>query len=198
MNFGDTFWLFLKVTFITFISIDMAYIGWTRRQQWIAAYRDISWKLMPINLMIFVATITLSVWLYQLSPEVFGLSWLNIFGAQSGNVYIMAADVPYYGVLFCLLLFMVMPAVAEAEEHIFRKGTKTWKQGIKRSIIFGLVHMIVGIPLAAGIGLIIPGLFFTEMYFRGGTYLSTKAHFQHNLIVCILLLVLTLISNFAR
>ena len=46
--------------------------------------------------------------------------------------------------------------------------TRTWLQGIYRSLVFGLAHLPMGIPLGAALALSIGGLWFTYQYFRGG------------------------------
>jgi len=40
--------------------------------------------------------------------------------------------------------------MARLEENIFRRGIHTWGKMIQKSIIFGLMHLIIGIPLGAG------------------------------------------------
>jgi tetratricopeptide (TPR) repeat protein len=73
-----------------------------------------------------------------------------------------------YGVLFILgfwlLLLMGIPFWARLEERIFRQGANTWKQIFIRSVQFGLVHLLAGIPILGGFVLIVPGFLFACRY----------------------------------
>lgn len=62
------------------------------------------------------------------------------------------------------LLMLLVPFWANFEEKIFRQGANTWKQILIRSTQFGLVHILVGIPIFAGFVLILPGFLFACRY----------------------------------
>ena len=100
-----------------------------------------------------------------------GLSygWIKFFYSGDGNVLVtpimegsksnsiwVRSLIPIY---FAIFVF-VIPFLARAEENIFRKGHTEWGAIIKQSVKFGLVHCLVGVPLANGVALIISGLFF--------------------------------------
>jgi tetratricopeptide (TPR) repeat protein len=63
-----------------------------------------------------------------------------------------------------LVLMLLVPFWANLEEKIFRQGANTWKQILIRSTQFGLVHILVGIPIFAGFVLILPGFLFACRY----------------------------------
>ncbi|HAX80795.1 MAG TPA: hypothetical protein DCY88_34395 [Cyanobacteria bacterium UBA11372] len=63
-----------------------------------------------------------------------------------------------------IVLMLLVPFWANFEEKIFRQGANTWKQILIRSTQFGLVHILVGIPIFAGFVLILPGFFFACRY----------------------------------
>ncbi|MFB2976661.1 tetratricopeptide repeat protein [Microseira sp. BLCC-F43] len=63
-----------------------------------------------------------------------------------------------------IVLMLLVPFWANFEEKIFRQGANTWKQILIRSTQFGLVHILVGIPIFAGFVLIIPGFLFACRY----------------------------------
>ena len=69
------------------------------------------------------------------------------------------------------------------EEKWFRLGTESWQQGLYLSFLFGMVHCLVGIPVAAGMVISIAGLWFTHQYFIGGVELSALHHTTYNLII---------------
>lgn len=80
---------------------------------------------------------------------------------QSGHAFLWLASI---GVLAVLLL--LMPHYARDEELKFRKGRETWRQILPMSLMFGLWHLWVGVPLAIGIALALPGLWFGWRYRR--------------------------------
>ncbi len=65
---------------------------------------------------------------------------------------------------FWLMLLLGIPFWARLEERIFRQGANSWRQIGIRSVQFGLVHLIVGIPILAGFVLIVPGFLFACRY----------------------------------
>lgn len=177
----------LTYMLIALLTVDLAY-GAYKYPRWRMAYRSLSLPLFLLNIPVLGAVAVAAVMLLRVSPGVMGFSWLNLFGQRGANINTAAADIKYFGVAFVLLLMVSLPRLAESEENLFRQGTTSWADGIKRSLLFGLVHCLVGVPLGVGLALSIAGLFFTALYFRGGTKLSTQAHFQYNLIVCVILL----------
>lgn len=67
-------------------------------------------------------------------------------------------------IVFLTALFVAVPFMAHVEEQLFREGVTEWRRIVPRSIAFGLVHCIVGIPLAAGLALSISGLYYGWRY----------------------------------
>jgi tetratricopeptide (TPR) repeat protein len=67
-------------------------------------------------------------------------------------------------IAFWLLLLLGIPFWAKLEEYIFRRGANNWKQICVRSIQFGLVHLLAGVPLIGGVILILPGFLFACRY----------------------------------
>ncbi|MBE9177727.1 tetratricopeptide repeat protein [Oculatella sp. LEGE 06141] len=67
-------------------------------------------------------------------------------------------------IAFWLLLLLGIPFWAMLEERIFRKGANTWRKIGIRSVQFGMVHLLVGIPLLGGFVLIVPGFLFACRY----------------------------------
>lgn len=109
-----------------------------------------------------------------LSP-VFGYGWLNFFSRTGGNILISPVLTAFNSDIFivrCVPAFFLfaflfsLPFMARLEENIFRRGCHTWGKMFRQSIFFGLMHIIIGIPIGVAIALIIPGLFFAYEYRR--------------------------------
>jgi len=122
------------------------------------------------TLVVMSVTITTIVWLCQM--PILNCGWLNLFD-MSGNMLtspiIEGSNSPYVGIrilvpIFFLTLMPLLPFFARYEEWAFRANCFSWRQIVKWSIIFGLVHCIVGVPLGAGLSLSIPGFFFGYKY----------------------------------
>src|SRR3989442_10157980 len=58
--------------------------------------------------------------------------------------------------------------LAGAEEWLSRGGTETWSGAptARRSVLFGLVHSLVGIPIGVALALSVGGFYFTWAYLR--------------------------------
>jgi hypothetical protein len=94
--------------------------------------------------------------------------------------------------LFLALLFPALPLFAEREEIMFRRGAEHWdgRTRIWMGLKFGLVHLIMGIPIAVALALSIGGWYFQWCYLRGhrrsggsvraAVLESTRAHFVYN------------------
>lgn len=139
--------------------------------------------------LVLVCAVSLMEW----SPRVFGWSWLSMLATESDgpvsgqNLNLSAVKIRWFGVLFTALLALNIPRLARLEEAAFRRGTKSWTDALPRSLKFGFMHMIVGVPVAAGLCLTLSGLWFTWNYFRGDVRRSTFAHALYNYIVLIAL-----------
>lgn len=110
-------------------------------------------------------------------------------GSGQGNIMFSGLEWKYYAMVFLPLLLFALPSLARYEEEDFRDGTRDWAHGIRRSIKFGLVHLIMLIPLGAALALSIGGLWFTYQYFKGGVERSTIYHSAYNSILVVILFV---------
>lgn len=101
---------------------------------------------------------------------------------------------------FGALLLVSLPLLVEREEWIFRRGSE--QRGLFRntvaSLLFGLMHVLVGIPIAAGFALAIGGAYFTHVYLRAfrstrsrtaALAESTRAHLGYDLVIVLLVVV---------
>lgn len=93
--------------------------------------------------------------------------------------------------VFMCLLLPALPLFAHAEERIFRRGAEHWSRWkrLSKTVQFGLVHAIVGIPIGAALALSVGGAYFLSVYLRAyrrsgsaadATIESTTAHTVYN------------------
>jgi hypothetical protein len=140
------------------------------------------------NLLVITLVVITTVYLHQKVPAL-RWSWLRwLFNTEGGNIHIMPMFVKYFGLLFGVLLLANLPKWAFFEEVIFRHGTKDWADALIRSLVFGLVHCLVGVPLTAGLAIAISGLWYSYIYLNGGVVLSTVHHTAYNAILISVLL----------
>lgn len=106
--------------------------------------------------------------------------------------------------VFLGLLVPALPLFANAEERMFRQGAEEWTtwHRIMRTVQFGLVHALIGIPVGAAIALSLGGAYFMLVYLRSfrrtgsvqeATLESTTAHTVYNgVIIGIVIIALVL------
>jgi hypothetical protein len=97
--------------------------------------------------------------------------------------------------VFLALLVPALALFAEREEVVFRSGAERWSWGQRfaMGLRFGLVHLIMGIPIAVALALSIGGWYFQWAYLRGyqqggreaGVLESTRSHLAYNLEVLV-------------
>ena len=102
-------------------------------------------------------------------------------------------------IIILILLVLSLSEAAFSEEMIFRSGDehRPFSERLKRSIVFGLEHIVMGIPIGAALVLSIGGLSFSGAYRKAFTKTgsadeaiveSTLVHIAFNLIISALLL----------
>lgn len=71
-------------------------------------------------------------------------------------------------VVFLLLVMPALPLFALAEERMFRRGAEHWplRRRAWKVVWFGLVHLIIGIPIAVALALSTGGVYFMAVYLR--------------------------------
>lgn len=203
----------LKIWWIIILSVSIA-LSSIEDLSWIQAYINIDWGLLGMEAVGIVFVVGIAFGLYRLHPGIMGFGLGRILNRlmgneqkyhddgtpkmEDGNINLMGTNIKYVGVIICLLLLTGLPRWAAMEEGWFRQGTINWWDGIIRSLAFGFVHMLVGVPVVGAIAISVVGLFFTHMYFVGGVDLSSQAHFQYNLILVSLLLLAAIAKSFVK
>lgn len=183
-GFLRIWWCIVNIFMLTLILTDSF---WSN----ILVFLEITGWMFLKNLLIITAVFFATFGLWKLHPF-FRWSWLRLFKNNDGNedesekfegnICIMPTRVKYLGLLFLGLFIANLPAFALIEEKWFRQGIQNWTDGILWSILFGVIHCLVGVPICAGLAISIAGLWFTHQYFIGGIELSALHHTTYNLI----------------
>jgi hypothetical protein len=142
----------------------------------------------------FLAVIVVAVALLQIPGLSFG--WWTALGG-TGNI-VTGSTTRTAGTalewiipaVFLTIVFPLLPLFAEREEILFRVGAENWSTGrrLRRGVEFGLIHLIMGIPIGVALALSVGGWYFTWAYLRGwrrggqaaGLLESTRCHLAYN------------------
>jgi uncharacterized membrane protein len=126
------------------------------------------------NLPVMGGVLTVAAILLQIPAMAWG--WSKLLGGTGGNVLLGAGD-RSLAVVAIIVLVPVMPVLVRMEEEAFRDGTegRTPLQRVTWAAVFGLVHMVVGVPLAGAVALTIAGLWFTNRYMAGYNQAATES-----------------------
>jgi hypothetical protein len=171
------------------------------RRKAVAVVRGLRARHFLLGMPAIVGVIATAFVLIQLPVLSFG--WWTSLGGE-GNPVLGTTDrslglldvaIP---VAFASLLVVSLPLLVAREEWVFRRGAerRSTAGNVGRSLLFGLAHAIIGIPLGAALALSIGGLYLTGCYLRGwrttrsqaGALLeSTRAHLAYNATILALL-----------
>lgn len=102
--------------------------------------------------------------------------------------------------VFMTLLVIGLPLLVEGEEWVFRRGAefRSRAANARRSVLFGLVHALIGIPIGVAMALSVGGLYFTWAYLsawrataseEAALAESTRSHLAYNLVIAAIVLV---------
>lgn len=206
----------LKLTFMLLVCVALASTAWEDRE-WLRYYTLLTPKLLISNFLVVVSVAVGGWGLYRLNPTIFGFNWWRIvlwFSSlgepdwrreetkrgerwkMGESFMVVPIEVKILGPIFFFLLLLCLPHWAYMEETWFRAGTAGWLGGLGRSIMFGLSHIVLGIPLALALTMSLNGLWLTHCYFIGGVEFSALNHFAYNLIVFGLAFLVSLILQF--
>ena len=190
----------LTVAVLAFVAVRVGGVTWQAvtvrdvRERTLRIVRGIRLRhVLPVPFVLAAVVIAAS-----LLMEVPGLSWgwWSAIGG-TGNPVTGSTDrtagtalawiVP---LAFIILLLPALPLFAEAEERRFRSGAEHWSvpRRLWRGVVFGLVHALIGIPIAVALALSIGGWYFTWWYLRGGVLESTRAHTAYNATILVIVL----------
>lgn len=177
------------------------------------SYRDGTMKLIWSSVrlrhvglaLLFLAIVILAMLLFSLVP---GLDWgyIKALTGQQGSVYADPQPVKT-GVIdrilplwILVVLVLNIPSAVMAEEAMFRAklGQWTWPRRVGMQLLFGLMHMVLGIPLFAALGLAVFGFLLSFRHLRQlrmgmraerAVLDGASIHLSYNLILATFLLV---------
>lgn len=144
--------------------------GESIRADYVRVLRAIRWWMVPLSLASLTACLTVGIWLVLHGPAWMQWGWWSALGGQ-GNVYLGQTGSQglfwtVAGWVIPIGLVAAVPLLARQEEVLFRYGTETATilQTVTRSLLFGIVHLAAGVPVAAALALSIPGFVFAVVY----------------------------------
>ncbi len=170
--------------------------------------RRIGWRhVWPVPIVLFIVIVAASA--AMLVPGL-DWGWWSAIGGEGNPVFgstdqtagtIWEWIIP---TVFIALLLPALPLFANAEERLFRRGAEHWGTGRRalKTVQFGLVHALIGIPIGAALALSLGGAYFLAVYLRSyrasgsaadATMESTTAHTVYNgVIIGVVLIALAL------
>lgn len=207
----------IAVTLLALFAVaNVGYVFWTERNRYGFVWQV--WKrfrfgMLCSTLAVLAATVVIGVVLSRVPGLSYG--WMHLFYAKGGNALMQPvlagskSDLAWVRLLplaFLAALTLAVPFLAHMEEEAFRHGVVEWPRIARRSVVFGLIHCIVGIPIAFGLALIASGMFYGYQYKRAferevqhvsvrqaaeeALMVSTAYHTLWNTLVCAILLAL--------
>jgi hypothetical protein len=169
----------------------------------LSVVRGLRWRHFARAVPIVLLVVPTAWVLIQLPVLSFG--WWTVIGGE-GNPVVGVTEKDYGIVSVVIPLFFIgllivgLPLLVAREEWLFRRGAEQrgTVANVGRSVLFGLAHAVVGIPIGAALALSMGGLYLTWCYLEGwretrsqtGALLeSTRAHLAYNLTIITLVLV---------
>ena len=169
----------------------------------LSVVRGLRWRHFARAVPIVLLIVPTAWVLIQLPVLSFG--WWSMIGGEGNPVVgvterdygIVSVVIPLF---FIGLLIVGLPLLVSREEWVFRRGAERrgTVDNVARSVLFGLAHAVVGIPIGAALALSIGGLYLTWCYLEGwretrsqtmALLASTRAHLAYNLTIIAMVLV---------
>jgi hypothetical protein len=163
-----------------------ARVAWSNRDMAVTVWRRIRARHVAGSLLLLVVVFSTAVALMTFIPvtslglgSVLGLTGNAVFapveeaavrsGAATGAAPASVDLAVRYGtVAFMVALLVMFPWLAYVEEEIFRRGLETasWARRGWAALRFGLVHMVMLVPLGAALAIGVAGLWYGRVYVR--------------------------------
>ena len=130
----------------------------------IKTYIKSGFRVYLIAFILLVLNFSILFLFNLISPDFLHWSWLDLISKPAINVNTGIIQNNNYKYLIVIAFLLFIPFLAKIEEEIFRKNIFNTKKRIIASIAFGVVHIIVGIPLYASIVISIFGYILSVIY----------------------------------
>jgi hypothetical protein len=158
---------------------------------------------VPVPLVVALVLVA-AIGLTSFPPLAFG--WWTAIGGQGNPAFGVTdrtAGTPFELIVpfvFVALLVPALPLLVEREEQIFRLGAEAWStpKRLGKTLLFGLVHALVGIPIGFALALSVGGAHFLLGYLRAwrrtgsrreALFESTRLHLAYNASIVVLVVV---------
>jgi len=152
-------------------------------------WKRLGLKMILKGLALFLFTMFAAFSFYQIPFTHWG--WYNLISPSGdvGNVgiapfvegtkssYLVLRVVSFF---FIALLVLLMPFMTAMEEKVFRRWGLGWSTMVKHSLIFGFLHMIVGVPIYIALALSCLGFFLALSYknqVRNNLFVGVELHY---------------------
>ncbi|MDH5442465.1 MAG: CPBP family glutamic-type intramembrane protease [Candidatus Nomurabacteria bacterium] len=214
MEYLKIFITIMLAMLTTFAVVNTIVSEWSNRGFILDIWKRFTLRMFAEVFSVLIIVIVVGFTCYFTLPFLrFG--WLSLFVEGGGNIAIApimeGAKYSFQLIrilppIFLFFLLVALPFFAKAEEEAFRHGYEDWRGIVIQSIKFGLIHLLVGIPIYAFIPLSIAGFFFGYKYKRAfeksrnkgtdvycsreeGVLASTAYHTLYNSILILFLLI---------
>lgn len=160
-----------------------ARVAWAHRTLTVALWRAVTWRHVAGTVGLFVVVAGTATALVVTIPWM-GLGLGHLFGTTGNAVFApletglaLATPPPPSGPdwvllvgasLFLLPLTALLPWLAYVEEELFRAGLEhaSWLRVVVASVVFGLLHLVMLVPLGAGLAIGVAGFAYAVVYRR--------------------------------
>ncbi len=148
------------------------YENWYRRRFILEIWREFKFIRILETFGVLLLVVIAAILLNQVTWLSYG--YMHLVYPEGGSVISSAVGDPNVthgvawmqigSICFLLLFGLAVPFLAEIEEQMFRDGVLEHKKMIKKSLLFGIVHCIMGVSLGTAIAISIAGYFFAVKY----------------------------------
>ena len=136
-----------------------------------------SWQNWALALCTVIGVFSIFIFTYDYIPDFLKWGWTNLVSDTPVNIIaaplIVTNKLPVYhsfhfeylGIFaFYIIMSIMLPVYALAEEKMFRHEVHKWSKIIIKSLIFGFFHMLVGISIYVALILSVVGFIYHLKY----------------------------------
>lgn len=137
-------------------------------------YGQITLRIFGECVAVLAFALVVSIWLFDRFP-LLSYGWLGLVTGQSGNILLApVVEASESGVrwleisalILVTALIPVLPFLARWEEEVFRRSCISLGGIVRSSLIFGPVHLFMGIPIGSALALTLIGFFYGYKFYK--------------------------------